>query len=81
MEDFNGCKDLNQQRRLYDIFSHLERTALNDLSAVIHKCSTLLMQADTTIIDTDTLEELEFKAGHYEPYNDPVNHFTRRNLT
>ena len=80
MDNFDGCKDLDQQRRLYDIFSRLERTSLLDLPAVIRKCSALLMADGLTIIDTETLEELEFQAGHYEPYNDPANHTTPRSL-
>jgi len=85
MGDFNGCRDLDQQRRLYDIFSRLERAALDDLPSVIKKCAALLIAGewpdDLIVIDKDTLEELEFRAGHYDPYNDRANHVTPRSLT
>jgi len=38
------------------------------------------MAGGLTVIDTETLEELEFQAKHYEPYNDPANHTTPRGL-
>lgn len=80
MDNFDGCKDLDQRRRLFDIFARLERAALADLPAVIKKCSTLLMAERVTLIDTETLEELEFQAGHYEAYHNPAIHVTRRSL-
>lgn len=83
-DDFDGCRDLDQQRCLYDIFSRLERTALDDLPAVIKKCAALLIAGewpdDLIVITQETLEELEYRAGLYEPYNDPANHPTQRSL-